>query len=531
MLLIEDELIDVLRATHCLEWSLDGPEIRIAHTLGAGIHLLERHQFDVVVVDLGLPDAARSDVIPLVRAAAPNIVLIVLTGEDSGAAHEILRQGADDFIPKADLDGPSLARAIRHARERALMRRAAVRQAEHLEEARAKAADAERLAAIGRVAAGVAHEVNNPATFIMSNLEASLEDIETLEPHLRDHPVLARVEKSLVEALDGIRRIASVVGTLGTTSRVQNDGVELVDIDAVVNLACGIFAPHFRSGIRLLRRSDRPRPIVGVRTQLVQIVSNLVDNAVQAVQGAAGDEHQIEIAVESTQTQVTIVVRDDGPGVPEKVKARVFEPFFTTKGKAGTGLGLSISSELALAHRGRLELDTVSSGGTEARLTLPYDNGLTLPSETSGVLRLAKPKKAKIRVLLVDDEPLVRNGLSRLLEGDFEVSVAAEGAEAFAMLDTESGGFDVVLCDLAMPGVDGPELYERVARNKPELLRRFVFMTGGAFTERTRRFVRDVDATVLRKPLARDELETALEKAAKLRARPPRPELVQTLGA
>lgn len=521
VLLIEDELIDVLRATHCLEWSLDAPQIRIAHTFSAGIELLGRHSFDVAVVDLGLPDVAREEVIPRVRSAAPDIVLIVLTGEDSRAAQKILRLGADDFIPKADLDGPSLARAIRHARERAAMRRETAAQTRRLEEMRAKAADAERLAAIGRVAAGVAHEVNNPATFIMSNLEASLEDLEMLESDLRGHPVLSRVEQSLTDALDGIRRIASVVGTLGTTSRVHNDGIELVDIDAVVDVACGIFAPHFRYGVELVRNSDRPRPLAAVRTQLVQIVSNLVDNAVQAVQSVSRGKHRIEVAVKSTSTHVTIFVRDDGPGVPDTVKARVFEAFFTTKGKSGTGLGLSISSELALAHRGRLELDSMPGGGTEARLVLPYDNGLMLPNQGSPVLALPSGgKRSRTRVLLVDDEPLVRNGLSRLLNADFEVSVAAEGSEALALLEADPTGFDVILCDLAMPGMDGPALYDTVADWRPGLLQRFVFMTGGAFTERTREFVRDVDATMLRKPLARRELEEALENAAKRPALP-----------
>ena len=526
VLLIEDELIDVLRATHCLEWSLDGPEVQVAHTLGAGISLLDRHEFDVAVVDLGLPDVAREDVIPRLRAAAPDIVLIVLTGEDSRAAKKILRLGADDFIPKADLDGPSLDRAIRHARERAAMRRETAEQTRRLEEMRAKAADAERLAAIGRVAAGVAHEVNNPATFIMSNLEASLEDIETLDAELRGNPVLSRVEQALSDALDGIRRIASVVGTLGTTSRVHNDGIELVDIDAVVDVACGIFAPHFRYGIELVRNTDRPRPIPAVRTQLVQIVSNLVDNALQAVQSVGGGGHRIEVAVQSTNTHVTIFVRDDGPGVSETVKDRVFEAFFTTKGKSGTGLGLSISNELALAHRGKLELDSIPGGGTEARLVLPYDNGLMLPNRGSPVLQLETPSSRKTRVLLVDDEPLVRNGLSRLLEGDFEVSVAAEGSEALAMLEAEPAGYDVILCDLAMPGMDGPALYDIVADWRPGLLQRFVFMTGGAFTERTREFVRDVDATMLRKPLARRELEDAIESAAKRPVLPRRELLV-----
>jgi len=514
VLLIEDELIDVLRATHCLEWSLDSPQIRVAHTFGAGVALLERGHFDVAVVDLGLPDVARSEVIPRLRATAPDIVLIVLTGEDSQAAHNILRLGADDFIPKADLDGPSLSRAIRHACERAGMRRDKATQAKRLEEVRAKAADAERLAAIGRVAAGVAHEVNNPATFIMSNLEACLEDIEMLEGNLRRHPVLTRIEQSLADALDGIRRIASVVGTLGTTSRVHNDGIELVDIDAVVDVACGIFTPHFRYGIKLVRNSDGPRPIAAVRTQLVQIVSNLVDNAIQAVQAVGASEHRIEVAVQSTDSHVTIFVRDDGPGVPETVRDRVFEAFFTTKGKEGTGLGLSISSELALAHRGKLELDSMPGGGTEARLVLPYDNGL-MPNKGNSVLQLAAPSKARTRVLLVDDEPLVRNGLSRLLEGDFEVRVAAEGTEAMAIIEADPKGFDVILCDLAMPGMDGPALYDTVEVARPELLPRFVFMTGGAFTERTREFVRDVDATVLRKPLARRELEEALENASR----------------
>lgn len=510
VLLVEDDPADALIVGRYLDRELRNCEVLRTTTLAETLKTIEEQRPQIALLDLGLPDARYSDVLPAVRQACDELVIIVLTGDQqAGTAERVLRGGANDYLPKSELDAPSLRRAIRHAHERVRMRREAQEQADQLARLRKQASDNERLAAVGRIAAGVAHEINNPAAYIMANLETSRIMLGDDVPV--DHETLVTLRQCMRESLDGMRRIAAIARDLRTVSRVQDDEVEMVRLDDVVDCACSMLSRHFRKGTRLVRSSDHPPAIPAVRGRLVQVLTNLVANAIQAVADLPLAEREVSIAVHGRADTATIVVTDSGPGIPEALRDRVFEPFFTTKGDAGTGLGLALSAEIAQAHGGSLSLDHDGCRGACITLTLPFDNGLT-PARVEPPLRSVIGERP--RVLLVDDEPVVRAALARLLSTSCDITTARGGSEALQALAPPNAGFDAVLCDLAMPSMDGPEFFGRAAQVVPDIRDRFVFMTGGAFTERARNFLAEANVRVVSKPASGAELIDAIRQAA-----------------
>ncbi|MEM6989173.1 MAG: response regulator [Myxococcota bacterium] len=511
VLLVEDDAADVVLFRRAFPRVLSGARLVHHRLLADAVAWLETEPCDVAWVDLGLPDANRDEAITAMRAAVPDLPIVALTGDDrEGTAERVLRSGAEDYVPKSEFDPRSLGRATRHAIERARMRVETRQHAERAESLERQAANNERLAAVGRIAAGVAHEINNPAAFISANLETSKRLLKRLEEKLGpfDESV-ATLRDCIDDSSEGISRISTIVKDLKTYSRVNSDEVELVDLDEIVDSACTMLSSHFRAGVRFRRTSDHPPAIAAVRVKLVQVVTNLVLNALHAVEDQPAGLRAIRVSVETEGGLAQISVSDSGRGVPDAIRDQVFEPFFTTKGGQGTGLGLALSSEIARAHGGSLELSSCVPGGTRVTLSLPLDTGLAPKVRR---LPTVAATEHRPRVLLVDDEPMVRTALARLLSTTCDVVTAADGHEALALLRAAAEPFDTVLCDLSMPGMDGPEFHGRVREDFPGLTTRFVFLTGGAFTRRVREFLEDSSARVVHKPVRRRELVEAIQR-------------------
>ncbi len=517
LMLVEDEPADVALFRRCLPAALGKVELVHHRGLRDAMAWLRDQRCDVAVVDLGLPDATGDEAVVSIRNAAPDVPLIVLTDDEmEGAAERVLREGAEDYLPKSHLDSRTLRRVTRHAVERARLRTQAARQAEQVGRLERQALDNERLAAVGRIAAGVAHEINNPAAFISANLESSRAVVDELEETLGvDHEAVTTLRECIEESAEGINRIATIVKDLRTFSRVDDDEVQLVRLDDVVDSAYRTLAGHLMDGVRVQRTSDRPPAIGAVRGKLVQVVTNLMTNAVSAMEEVPRGSRVVQISVGHDDEAAWVKVVDNGRGIAPAIRHRVFEPFFTTKGAQGTGLGLTLSSEIARAHSGSLQLAEVDGPGVGVVLRLPLDTGLRPPP-----LRAVNgpPLEGRPRVLLVDDEPLVRLAVARVLAKSCDVAVAADGREALECLSAEPEAYDAVLCDLAMPDIDGPELYRQVCKNLPQLRERFVFLTGGAFTAESRAFVAASRAKIVSKPARRVELVEAIRGVS---ARPP----------
>ena len=264
----------------------------------------------------------------------------------------------------------------------------------------------------------------------------------------------------------------------------------------------------------------------GDEGRLGQIVVNLVVNAAQALPRQTGVVPHIRVVVAEIDDRGVVDVIDEGPGVPEELRARIFEPFFTTKTAGeGTGLGLAIAHQLACGMQATLTLESspVGAPGAWFRLAVPLFDGDDEPGAedadaSATEARLARQAARAMhpagvrRVLVVDDDADVARLLAEMLAGH-DVTVCNDGVDALELLHTGST-FDAVVCDVVMPGLGGMQLHEELSRRWPDLAERIVFVSGGAITDETARFLAATTNPVLRKPCTVSELRNACDDAA-----------------
>ncbi|MBI2394132.1 MAG: response regulator [Deltaproteobacteria bacterium] len=360
----------------------------------------------------------------------------------------------------------------------------------------------DRLSALGTLAAGVAPEINNPLTFVLLAVEA-LE--RTLEEALGPAPA-ARVGELLDEIRHGASRVASIVRDLSAFARFDDEARGPVDLRAVLATAERLVARHLRGRALLVTTFDDPPFVLGNAGRLEQVFVNLLINSAQALpEGAPGNRIELR-AGRTAEGRASITVRDNGPGIPADIAGRIFDPFFTTKAPGfGTGLGLSICHRIVTQHGGEIRVE--NDHGTLVRVTLPA--ALEEPARPGSSTGDDAPVRR--RLLVVDDEPALLLTLHCLLDADHDVVTAAGGREALGHM-LEDPPFDLVLCDLAMPDLDGPDLYDQVRRRRPELADRFVFMTGGAYTNKFKSFVECSGRRCLIKPFPIAEIEALLRR-------------------
>jgi signal transduction histidine kinase len=478
---------------------------------------------DVVLLDLALPDAQGLDTIRGVQARLPGAPIVVLTADSNeNLAIDVVRNGAQDFLVKGRFDIDTLIRTMRYAIER-------VRS----EQLKRQLLQADRLAAIGHLAAGVAHEISNPATFVQSSaglLRAQLDRIETALREIGNdahwprgkNPAAALALDQAGLALDearqlseqnasGVDRICAVVRDLRGYSRLESGNTILVDANEVVDEVCKLASNVVRHKARLVK-DLAPVPRVALpRGRLDQILTNLLVNAAQAIADSPPQNNQVTISTRVDRDSVIVAVEDTGTGMtPEQVK-RAFEPFFTTKPQGvGVGLGLSICREIARAHRGDVCCRSEQGHGSRFEVRLPVATELEIRRASTPPPPLTMTAE-RPRVLMVDDEPNIREMYSRLLKDDFDVTTAGNGAEAIEAIGAH-GPFDVIVSDLMMPDMDASELLETLATTAPHVIGRFILYTGGPVSERARRLVDSGDVPVLYKPLPLEELAQAIRR-------------------
>ncbi len=382
----------------------------------------------------------------------------------------------------------------------------------------AQLVQAGKLAAIGQISSGVAHEINNPATWAMLSLAVLERELRALRAELGDGSArpsvesrLAAMEIALEDAREGIQRISLVAGDLRTFARADDEVREALDLNEIVRVSARIATPAYRLKARLACDLSDVPPIWGKRGRLGQVVTNLVVNAAQALAEADPLRHVIRVATSGSPAGVRLVVEDSGPGIPPELRDRVFEPFYTTKPpQQGTGLGLSLVKEIVQDHGGEIQLGDSALGGARVEITFPWSAEAACGSAEEP--NPPAPRFERPRVLIVDDELLLLRAVKNYLKSRAEVVLAEGGEQALAELARDPR-FDLVLCDLNMPGVDGPSVYEVVKGSHPELLGRFVFLTGGALTARAREFLDHVRPRLVHKPVGADALLSLLNAA------------------
>jgi signal transduction histidine kinase/CheY-like chemotaxis protein len=369
----------------------------------------------------------------------------------------------------------------------------------------------QRMAGLGRLAAGVAHEVNNPLSSVVANLAFVAEE-------LPDAPL--EVRQALREARDGAERVADVVRGLKTFSRPGDAARGPIDVREEVGAALRLARHELRHRATVRVQLEPVPPVVADAHELGQVFLNLLVNAAQAFPEGRADEHLVTVSTRTGADGWALVeIADNGVGIPPKVLDRIFEPFFTTKPLGvGTGLGLAIAHGIVTNAGGRIEVESRVGQGSTFRVLLPRAPGAAveavaaLPAPATAQEPAAAPKGGSAaRVLIVDDEPIVARAAVRVLAG-YDVLVVNSAGEALRLF--ESGErYDAVLCDLMMPQMTGMELHARVAAFAPDLAARFVFITGGAFTDAAEEFLRTTPNGWIEKPFDRRGLRSAVERA------------------
>ena len=397
-------------------------------------------------------------------------------------------------------------------------------------------AHADRLASIGSLAAGVAHEINNPLSFVMYGLDEIAEGLQHCRAAFQGFFGLlverfgatevrrlgaesgalgcaARAEELRERAIEGAagsRRIRRIVSDLRSLARADDGGrLGPVDPAEVVRQAVGLTRHSLRHQATLEVETADTAPLLGNEGRLVQVLVNLLVNAGQAL--GAGDGGTVAVAVRQRGDQVVIEVTDDGPGIPEDVQPHLFEAFFTTKGPGeGSGLGLWICRDIVREHGGRLEVLSSVGQGATFRVFLPVADISQLgeASQSSGLWTVGS---GPARILLVDDEPLVLSAMKRVLSRGNRVKAVGSADEARRLLEHSAARFDVVVCDLMMDGMTGMDLFRWMEEAVPRLAQRFVVVSGGAVTREAREFLASSQVPMLAKPVEPARLRRAVD--------------------
>jgi len=458
------------------------------------LEVLRGQGSDVVVLDLMLPvmDGWEFRVAQKRDPGLAETPVVAVSGVGHSTAAAI---DADAYIAKP-LRVQALAQTID-----------AVVQAHERRRETTEGAKAERLASLGVLAAGLAHEINNPLTSILLELR-DLADMVGKLPRDRDPDVTEPIARRVAGALEGAERISEIVQGVRAFARDDDSSKFPLDVRPLLDRALRLVDHMLRKRAQVDRDYQECPLVFASEGRLTQVFLNLLANAAQAIAEGRPEANLVSVSARTGEDgSARITIADTGRGIPEAIIGRIFEPFFTTKQVGeGIGLGLSLSHGIISGLGGVIRVSSAIGAGTTFEVVLP-------PAERM-LAAAASPDSpmaghgGRRRLLLVDDERAVCDTLARVLGEQCDVVVAVDGKQALARL--EAGElFDLVLCDLRVPGLSGEALYDRVAAEVPEMADRFVFMTGevlGSSRPRIR------DRPVLQKPFELDVLLSYLDR-------------------
>jgi signal transduction histidine kinase len=489
-------------------------------------YLDENPDVSLIFLDILMPGMSGLEALKIIKArdTSPEVVMVTATRTVKNAV-EAMKYGAFEYVTKPfDVEEIKITaeRAIENHRlvlECASLKQQMEREKEQfykqleqkvrertaeLEETNQKLREthdqlvrSEKLASLGELIAGVAHELNNKLLPILAYAQL-LKERELPDDTLR---YVNTLEKSAEGA-------TSVVSALLNFARPSSTTRNSVDLNGTMRETLALLDYTIKaSDVHVdLDLDDRIPLTMADEKQISQVFLNILNNAVQAMKDGAGT-----LAVTSTREKndILFTISDTGCGISDDHLMRIFDPFFSTKGSGGTGLGLSVSHGLIRAHGGEISVTSTLGKGTTFTIRLPItkERKQAVPAESSRAARTSD----RYRVLIADDDAECRSAISTMLKAEHDVVVAEDGEEALTWLAKEH--FDLLIVDCVMPGLSGVELYKWVLNNRAELKKKVVFITGEIFVPEIKSFLESTGCQYITKPFAMDNFKDTVHTA------------------
>lgn len=368
-------------------------------------------------------------------------------------------------------------------------------------------ARAEKMGSLVALAAGTVHEIQNPLAFTMTSLDLAMRLVgDSTRPDRAE-----ALSTALAHAREGAARVAGIARDLKKFARSDDEARTSVDVRDALDEAIRYVKPQIEARAVLQLDARQAPKVHASRQRLVQVFVNLLVNAVEALPEGARESNVVRVSLRGDAAgNARIAVEDSGTGIPKEVATRLFEPFATSK-SAGMGLGLSICHGIVTALGGEIQYEARLPRGTRFVVTLPPS-----PDETRAAAASAETRapQGRPRILVVDDEERLAATIRLALLPSYDVDVCTNGTDALARMRERE--FDVVLCDVFLPDRSAPEIFDEVTHTAPHLAPRFVFLTGGAFTENARAFLQNVPNPRLEKPFELERLESVIADQLRL---------------
>lgn len=417
------------------------------------------------------------------------------------------------LLTRLELDGQPLLQAT-------------VRDETQVKALQAGLSQQDRLSSMGMLAAGVAHEINNPLAYVLYNIETLAEElprvtaavghcVKALRAAFGDDVLtelagedagwleasaLESIVEHVQEALGGAQRIKTISRAISTFARVESKECSEAHLNYAIECAAALARNDIRFRAQLVLELGELPPLWASEGKLSQIILNLLINAAHAIDEGDAEHARIHVRTWTRGDEVFAEVADTGSGIAPATIKHIFEPFFTTKAVGmGSGLGLAICRSLVSEFGGDIRVESEVGRGTCFKLRFPSAKVRRGAVDVEPVSEARSVASARARILVVDDEVVIRRMMVRILSSKHDV-VSAESGEAARVILEQDQAFDVILCDLMMPNTTGMDLYRWCASQYPALATQIVFVTGGACTPDAVQHLASIDNRTLEKP-------------------------------
>jgi PAS domain S-box-containing protein len=359
----------------------------------------------------------------------------------------------------------------------------------------------EKLATMGTLTAGVAHEINNPLSYVLTNVELLSECMSEITKETLDSKKVW-IEKSLKQISEGVNRVKSITTDLKIFSRSRDTEKDaIINLESILESSINMAAHEIKYRAKIVKSFGEIFPVMAHEGRLGQVFLNLLVNAAQAIPEGNANGNEIRVTTQMQLGLVSIDIQDSGSGMSPEIMGRLFTPFFTTKPEGlGTGLGLSICQNIIHGFGGEIKVESVVGQGTTFHILLPPSRvNIDVSKETQSINQRDEVNQ-RGRILVIDDEPDLAEVYGQVLSKDHEVVVMTSGRKAFELL-LKDNNFDAILSDLTMPDMAGMDIYTELSRLKNGAEKRMVFISGGVFTQRAHDFLKNIPNKLIEKPI------------------------------